>query len=310
MAMSVVRIGTRKSRLALWQANHVRRLLQRAHPGLKVELVEMITEGDRFLGAPLATVGGKGLFLKELEEGLLNSNIDLAVHSMKDVTVELPAGLLVIAICERASPFDALVCAEYQSFDELPEAATVGTTSLRRQCQLRSAYPSLRIESVRGNVDTRLQKLDEKRFDAMILGVAGLERLGLGARIRSVVHPDICVPAAGQGAIGIECRQDDTFTHQLVLPLNHPPSHICVSTERAANAALGGGCQAPIGIYAELDNDIVIVQGMVGRLDGREIIRRTVQGPAVDAEAIGALLADRLLSAGARQILQEIYTDV
>lgn len=307
--MPLIRIGTRKSPLARWQAGHVSALLRRLHPDVEVELVELTTQGDRFLGTPLSAMGGKGLFLKELEEALLSGYVDVAVHSMKDVTVELPPGLHIAVVCERANPFDALVSNRYASLDGLPENATVGTTSLRRQCQLRHAYPKLQMKNVRGNVNTRLDKLDHDEFDAIVLAAAGLERLDLAARIRSIISPQICTPAVGQGVVGLECRRDDVAINERVASLDHAPTHCRVRAERAANAALGGGCHVPIGIYAELDQDTIALQGMVGRLDGSQIIRSRVSGDSAHAESIGATLAEQLLSAGADQILRQVYSN-
>lgn len=305
--MRQIRIGTRKSPLARWQASHVGALLQAKHPDIEVEMVAMTTTGDRFLGRPLATVGGKGLFLKELEEGLLSGHIDVAVHSMKDVPVDLPVELHVGAICERANPLDVLVSNHYGRLSDLPACATLGTTSLRRQCQLRHAYPKLRISDLRGNVGTRLQKLDRKEFDGIILAAAGLERLGMAERIRAVIDPDVCVPAVGQGAMGIECRRDDTKVNNLIKPLDHEPTRIRVCAERATNAGLGGGCHVPIGVYAELQHDHITLLGMVGRVDGSKIIRRTIQGQRQNAEALGVTLAEQLLSSGADEILRDVF---
>lgn len=305
--MDILRLGTRKSPLALWQAEHVRDRLQRLHPGLKVELVTMTTEGDRLLDTSLATVGGKGLFVKELEQGLLAQRIDLAVHSMKDVTVSFPPGLHIAAICEREDPRDAFVSNHHASLSALPAGARVGTSSLRRQCQLRAAHPHLNIAMLRGNVNTRLTKLDAGEFDAIILAVAGLKRLGFESRIRAALDPHESLPAVGQGAIGIECRVDDAATHALLAPLNHAPTRICVEAERALNARLEGGCQVPIGGYAVLEGSELHLRGLVGDPDGSRVIRADIRGPAADAAALGTTLAQELLRLGAKSILDKVY---
>jgi len=302
-----LRLGTRKSPLALWQAEHVRARLQRLHPGLQVELVTMTTEGDRVLDTSLAKVGGKGLFVKELEQGLLENRIDLAVHSMKDVTVSFPAGLHIAAICEREDPRDAFVSNRYDRLAALPDGARVGTSSLRRQCQLRAAFPRLSIETLRGNVNTRLSRLDEGRFDAVILAVAGLKRLGLENRIRAALEPHESLPAVGQGAVGIECRANDARTNELLAPLDHAATRTCVEAERAMNAALEGGCQVPIGGYAVLEDGELHLHGLVGDPDGSRVIRADIRGPAKDAVALGRRLAEKLLKLGAKTILDMVY---
>ncbi|MEK7796207.1 MAG: hydroxymethylbilane synthase [Pseudomonadota bacterium] len=305
--MNSLRLGTRKSPLALWQAEHVRDRLQRLHPGLKVELVTMTTEGDRLLDTSLAKVGGKGLFIKELEQGLLARRIDLAVHSMKDVTVSFPPGLHIAAVCEREDPRDAFVSNHHAALSALPAGARVGTSSLRRQCQLRAAHPHLNIAMLRGNVNTRLTKLDAGEFDAIILAVAGLKRLGFGNRIRAALDPHESLPAVGQGAIGIECRVDDAATHALLAPLNHAPTRICVEAERALNARLEGGCQVPIGGYAVLEGRELHLRGLVGDPDGSRVIRADIRGPATDAVTLGTTLAQELLRLGAKSILDKVY---
>ncbi len=307
MSRSVLRIATRKSPLALWQAEYVKACLQQCHPGLEVELVKMVTQGDKILDAPLAKVGGKGLFVKELELGMLAGEVDIAVHSMKDVPVEFPEGLHLPVICEREDPRDAFVSNTYASFDDLPRGARVGTSSLRRQCQLKARRPDLEILSLRGNVNTRLKKLDEGQYDAIILAAAGLKRLGFEQRIRDLLDPAISLPAIGQGAVGIECRQDDERINQLIAPLNHPQTALRVRAERAMNHRLEGGCQVPIGGYAELDYGVIVLRGLVGRPDGSEIVRGDISGRPEDAEELGRVLADDLLSRGAREILQEVY---
>jgi hydroxymethylbilane synthase len=302
-----LRLGTRKSPLALWQAEHVRDRLQRLHPGLRIELVTITTEGDRLLDTSLAAVGGKGLFIKELEQGLLAQRIDLAVHSMKDVTVSFPPGLDIAAVCEREDPRDAFVSNRHAALSALPAGGRVGTSSLRRQCQLRAAHPHLNIAMLRGNVNTRLAKLDAGEFDAIILAVAGLKRLGFENRIRVALDPHESLPAVGQGAIGIECRMDDTATHTLLAPLDHAPTRICVEAERSLNAHLEGGCQVPIGGYAMLEGSELHLRGLVGDPDGSRVVRADIRGPAADAVALGTALAQELLRLGAKSILDKVY---
>lgn len=305
--MNRLRLGTRKSPLALWQAEHVRGRLQALHPGLVVELVKITTEGDQILDRSLSRVGGKGLFIKELEQALQEQRIDLAVHSLKDVTVTLPAGLHLAAILEREDPRDAFVCGRYARLADLPPGSRVGTASLRRQCQLRATYPRLDIRTLRGNVNTRLAKLDSGEFDAIILACAGLKRLGLAARIRARLDPAESLPAVGQGAVCVECREQDARTNALLAPLNHPATRICVSAERAMNAALEGGCQVPIGGYAVLEGETLYLRGLVGDPDGSQLIRGEIRGGAADAERLGAALAEELLGRGARAILDKVY---
>lgn len=305
--MNTLRIGTRKSALALWQADHVREQLQRLHPGLAVELVKITTEGDRILDRPLATVGGKGLFIKELEQALFERRVDLAVHSMKDLTVTLPAGLQIAAVCERADPRDAFVSPRHARIDTLAPGARVGTSSLRRQCQLRERWPHLSVVNLRGNVNTRLAKLDAGEYDAVILAAAGLKRLGFEQRIRSYLAPEESLPAVGQGAICIECREDDVETNRLIADLDHGPTRVCVSAERAFNAHLEGGCQVPIGGYAELQEGELRLRGLVGDPDGSRVIRGELRGPAAGAEQLGEALAQELLGRGARAILDKVY---
>jgi hydroxymethylbilane synthase len=305
--MHRLRLGTRKSPLALWQAEHVRARLLAQHPGLEVELVKITTEGDQILDRSLARVGGKGLFIKELEQALQERRIDLAVHSLKDVTVGLPEGLHLAAILEREDPRDAFVSSRYARLAALPAGARVGTASLRRQCQLRAAYPGLEIVTLRGNVNTRLAKLDSGAFDAVILACAGLKRLGFEARIRARLEPDESLPAVGQGAVCIEARADDAATHALLAPLDHEATRICVSAERAMNAALEGGCQVPIGGYAVLTADALYLRGLVGDPDGSQVIRAELRGAAHEAEALGHAVAAELLARGARAILDKVY---
>lgn len=307
MLDNVLRIATRQSPLALWQAQYVKERLEACHPGLTVELVPMVTRGDVILDTPLAKVGGKGLFVKELELALLENRADIAVHSMKDVPVDFPQGLGLVTICERDDPRDAFVSNRYNSLDELPAGSIVGTSSLRRQCQLAEHRPDLVIRSLRGNVGTRLSKLDNGEYDAIILAVAGLNRLGLGSRVRTVLSPETSLPAVGQGAVGVECRLDDTRTRALLAPLNHDDTAVRVKAERAMNTRLEGGCQVPIGSYAELIDGGIWLRGLVGAPDGSIMVRGERRGSLEDAEQLGISLAEELLDNGARAILAEIY---
>ncbi len=304
--MTTVRVATRKSPLALWQAHYVRDRLRRQHRDVAVELVPMTTKGDRVLDAPLATVGGKGLFLKELEESLLDGRADIAVHSMKDVTVTLPDQLHIPVICERAETLDALVSNRFESLQTLSINARVGTSSLRRQCQLRYAFPSLDIVNLRGNVNTRLAKLDAGEFDAILLAAAGLHRLGMADRITALIDSNVSLPAVGQGAVGIECRRDDERVNELVAPLDHHPTHVRVRAERALNAALEGGCQVPIGGYAELHGQQLWLRGLVGKSDGSVLLHGDAVGPAGEPEALGREVANQLIAQGADKILREL----
>ena len=308
MSTELIRIATRKSPLALWQAEHVRARLLALHPGLQVELLKMSTQGDRILDSPLAKIGGKGLFVKELEQGMLEGRADLAVHSMKDVPSELPAGLCIGAILEREDPRDAFVSSRYASVDDLPEGARVGTSSLRRQCQLRARRPDLQILDLRGNVGTRLGKLDGGDYDAIVLACAGLKRLGLSERISRELAPEEMLPAIAQGVIGIECRVDDERINRLITPLNHQETRYRTQAERAMNAALAGGCQAPVAGYSLLSEGVIELRGLVGRPDGSTIIRGDIRGSSQHAEALGKQLADELLSRGARTILDELLS--
>lgn len=304
-----IRIATRKSPLALWQAYYVKEALQQAHPGLEVELVTMVTKGDVILDTPLAKVGGKGLFVKELEVAMLEGHADLAVHSMKDVPVDFPPGLGLVTICEREDPRDAFVSNHYENIEQLPQGAVVGTCSLRRQCQLKAYRPDLVIKELRGNVGTRLSKLDAGEYDAIILAAAGLKRLELQERIRSFIEPEQSLPAVGQGAVGIECRTDDERMLELLAPLNHVETADRVKCERAMNLTLQGGCQVPIGSYALLEGDQIWLRALVGEPDGSHIVRGEIRGPRTDAEALGVQLAQQLLSQGADDILARLYQD-
>lgn len=302
----LIRIATRKSPLALWQAEEVARQLTLHHPDIKIEYIKMTTKGDKILDAPLAKVGGKGLFVKELEQGLLDGAADIAVHSMKDVPMDFPAGLCLPIIMEREDPRDAFVSNHYATLADLPADARIGTSSLRRQLQIKAVMPQARMLDLRGNVNSRLQKLDNGDYDAIILAAAGLIRLGFAERIRSHISPEDSLPAIGQGAVGIECREHDTRVLKLLAPLNHPDTHTRLSAERAMNHRLNGGCQVPIAGYAELVADQIWLRGLVGRPDGSEVIRGDIRGPASKADALGKDLAEKLLKQGAETILKEL----
>jgi len=304
-----IRIATRNSPLALWQAEFVKAELIKLHPGIQVELIGFKTRGDQLLDSPLSKIGGKALFVKELEVAMLNNEADIAVHSMKDVPMEFPEGLGLAVICERGDPRDAFVSNHYSSLDELPEGAVLGTSSLRRQCQIMARRPDLKIKSLRGNVQTRLGKLDAGEFDAIVLAAAGLLRLEMRDRIAGFIDPVTSIPAGGQGAVGIECRSGDEQIKKLLAPLAHEETTIAVTAERALNRRLQGGCQVPIACYATLDHDVVHMNGLVGSLDGSRILR--VQGTDMlgNAEALGIRLAEELLDQGANEILKEVYED-
>ncbi|GAA66361.1 hydroxymethylbilane synthase [Pseudoalteromonas arctica] len=305
----LVRIATRKSALALWQAEFVKAELERFHADVRVELVPMSTQGDIILDTPLAKIGGKGLFVKELEQAMLDGRADIAVHSMKDVPVEFPDGLELYTICEREDPRDAFVSNNFANLNELPQGAIVGTSSLRRQCQIKALRPDLDIRDLRGNVNTRLGKLDDGQYDAIILAAAGLIRLKMSKRIADYIEPEVSLPANGQGAVGIECRIDDEVTKALLAPLEHTQTRIRVNAERSMNRYLEGGCQVPIGAYALVDGEQVHLRGLVGAVDGSEILRDEVTGHVNDAEELGIELAKKLLAQGADKILAEVYRD-
>lgn len=302
-----IRIATRKSALALWQAEYVKARLEASHPGLKVSLVPMVSRGDKLLDAPLAKIGGKGLFVKELETALLENEADIAVHSIKDVPMEFPEGLGLYCICEREDPRDAFVSNRFDSLDALPPGSVVGTSSLRRQAQLLARRPDLKIQFLRGNVNTRLAKLDAGEYDAIILAAAGLIRLGFGERIRSSIGVDESLPAGGQGAVGIECRTGDSEVHALLSCLNHAPTATRVVAERALNKRLNGGCQVPIACYAVLEGEQLWLRGLVGQPDGTLLLRAEGRAPAAEAEALGVQVAEELLDQGAEQILKAVY---
>jgi hydroxymethylbilane synthase len=304
---NLIRIATRRSPLALWQAEHVAMRLRQAHPALATELVQMTTRGDKLLDAPLAKMGGKGLFVKELEQGMLEGRADLAVHSMKDVPVELPAGLHLAAMLPREDPRDAFISNRYGSFQQLPARASIGTASLRRQCQIKERYPACRIVNLRGNVNTRLARLDDGEYDAIVLAVAGLKRLGLADHITEVIPAGDSLPAIGQGVIGIECRSEDARVNALLSALNDDRTAVCIAAERALNERLRGGCQVPMGGFAELDGDRLVLRGLVGLPDGSRVIRVEVSGPKEAARALGIAAADDLLARGADAILKQVF---
>ena len=307
MLDKIFRIATRQSPLALWQAEYVQQRLMAAHPGLRVELVPMVTKGDVILDTPLAKVGGKGLFVKELELAMLENRADMAVHSMKDVPVDFPDGLGLVTICEREDPRDAFVSNRYDAIDALPPGAVVGTSSLRRQCQLNARRPDLVIRSLRGNVGTRLAKLDAGDYDAIILAAAGLKRLGLEDRIRLALPAELSLPAVGQGAVGIECRLDDHQLITLLQALNDEDTATCETAERAMNTRLEGGCQVPIGSFAVLEEGELWLRGLVGSPDGSTVVSGERRGPRDQAEQMGISLAEELLDRGARDILRDVY---
>jgi hydroxymethylbilane synthase len=302
-----IRIATRKSALALWQAEHVKARLEQAHPGLKVSLVPMVSRGDKLLDAPLAKIGGKGLFVKELETALLENQADIAVHSMKDVPMDFPEGLGLYCICEREDPRDAFVSNTYASLDALPAGSVVGTSSLRRQAQLLARRPDLKIQFLRGNVNTRLAKLDAGDYDAIILAAAGLIRLGFESRIRASISAEDSLPAGGQGAVGIECRSADSEIHALLAPLHHRDTALRVTAERALNKHLNGGCQVPIACYAVLEGEQLWLRGLVGQPDGSRLLRAEQRASSADAEQLGVEVAEALLAQGAAAILQAVY---
>ena len=311
-----LRIATRKSQLALWQAEHVAALLRAAHPELEIELVPLLTQGDRIQDRSLAAIGGKGLFIKELEVALENLRADIAVHS-KDVPADLPHGLIIGAVLKRADPLDALVTTSgIASLEELPRGAIVGTSSVRRQAQIRALRPDLRIESLRGNVDTRLRKLDTGaggmdgseagRMDAIVLACAGLIRLGLESRITARLDPRVCLPAVTQGVIGIECRQSDSRTAVYLRALEDPATRKLMDAERAFAARLGGSCQSPIAAYAEFEGERISLRGLVAEPDGSRLLHDSLSGSAENPAALGRQLAERILAAGAGPLLERL----
>ncbi len=305
--ITTLKIATRSSPLALWQAEEVSRRLNELYPELKVELIKMKTKGDKILDAPLAKVGGKGLFVKELEAGLLAHEADIAVHSMKDVPVEFPEGLELALIMQREDPRDAFVSNTYANLAAMPEGSRLGTSSLRRQTQVGEKYPGLKINWLRGNVNTRLQKLDDGEYDAIILAAAGLKRLGFDSRIRSLLEPEESLPAIGQGAMGIETRSDDEAVKQLIAPLADSETTTRVLAERAMNETLQGGCQVPLAGYAVLEGDELYLRGLVGEPDGSRVLRAEIRGPSTQARELGQQLAHDLLDQGAGEILAALH---
>ncbi|MDM8564387.1 hydroxymethylbilane synthase [Candidatus Halobeggiatoa sp. HSG11] len=303
--MTTLRIATRKSPLALWQTHYIRDSLVKLYPDLQVEIIEMLTKGDKILDTPLAKIGGKGLFVKELEQGILAGEADIAVHSMKDVPVEFPNGLTISIVMKREEPRDAFVSNNYPDLNSLPNGAVVGTASLRRQCQLLAVRPDLQIRSLRGNVGTRLNKLSNGEFDAIILAAAGLKRLGWGEKIRELIQPQVMLPAIAQGAIGIEHRENDSYTRELIGKLIDIPTQQCVTAERALNEKLEGGCQVPIAGHAVIEANEIKIQGLVGDVDGSEIIKSEITGPVESAAKLGTTLAEQLLEQGAERLLEK-----
>ncbi len=301
-----IRIATRTSPLAMWQAEHVASRLQALHPGLQIEMVGMVTRGDKILDSPLSKIGGKGLFVKELEMGMLEGSADIAVHSMKDVPMEFPEGLHLPVILQREDPRDAFVSNRFATLDELPEGAVVGTSSLRRQTQIRARYPHLQIRDLRGNVNTRLSKLDNGEYDAIILAAAGLIRLEFQSRITAYLSTEQSLPAIGQGAVGIECRRNDPRVEDLLAPLRHAETTVCVRAERAMNRRLNGGCQIPVAGFAELLDGALRMRGLIGFPDGSAVYHCEMTGCVVDPEDLGVLVAENLLAQGGDKVLESL----
>lgn len=299
-------IGTRQSLLALWQSNHIASLLRKQYPDCQVTLKKIVTKGDRILDVPLAQIGGKGLFTKEIETELLDGTVDLAVHSLKDMPTVLPEGLCLTAITTRANVGDAFVSNKYASFSELPQGAVLGTSSLRRKAQLLAVRPDLKIVDLRGNVDTRLRKLDKGQMDAIILAAAGLERLGHADRIREIIPTTVCLPAVGQGALAIECRSDNKEVRDMLAFLNDLPTKQATDAERAFLGLIEGGCQVPIGVHAEVENDNVKIEAVIASLDGSKVLRNNITGPAANAADLGRKLGQQMLAEGGEQILADI----
>lgn len=304
MSLKTIRIATRKSPLALWQANHIRMALMRMWPALEVELIPMVTSGDQFLKDKLLTIGGKGLFVKELEEALLDKRADIAVHSMKDVPTAFPAGLSLAAICKRDSPFDAMISNAYANLGALPIGASIGTISLRRQSQLLAIRPDLKMLPLRGNIQTRLTKMKTGEFDAIVLAVAGLERMGLQDKITQTLHDDIMLPACGQGALGLECRTDDEVMQRFIAPLNDPISALCVHSERRVNALLGGNCHAPLAVFCTPVADAqLLLRARVARPNGLNLISESLLGLQSNAMMLADQCAQSLLAKGAAELI-------
>jgi len=299
-------IGTRGSKLALWQADHIAELVRTMNPGLVVEIKHIVTTGDKILDVPLAKIGGKGLFTKELETAMLAGEIDLAVHSLKDMPTELPVGLTLAATTTRMEPHDAFVSLKYGSFAELPSGAVVGTSSLRRSAQLLRQRPDLNIVSLRGNLDTRLRKLDEGQFDAIVLAAAGLQRLGWENRITALLSADECLPAVGQGVLAIEARADDAEVLTAIAFLDDVEARTCVTAERKFLAVVQGGCQVPVGVFGRMDNGQLVLAARILSLDGVRCIDGEITGSVKDAEKMGETLAEQLLATGGKEILAEL----
>ena len=301
-----LKIGTRQSLLALWQSEYVAGLLRKEYPECEVVLEKIVTKGDKILDVPLAKIGGKGLFTKEIEAELLNGGIDIAVHSLKDMPTVLPQGLCLTAITKRADVGDAFVSNKYNSFNELPEGAVVGTSSLRRRAQLLAFRPDLKVVDLRGNVNTRLRKLDEGSMDAIILAAAGLERLGYTERIKEHLPKSVCLPAVGQGALAVECRASDTELRAMLAFLNDEPTQLATDAERAFLGLVEGGCQVPIGVHATIENNVISIEAVIASLDGSTVIRRSIRGSAAEAKALGRKLGEEMLERGGREILAAI----
>lgn len=299
-------IGTRQSLLALWQSNYIAARLREQYPECEVVLKKIVTKGDRILDVPLAKIGGKGLFTKEIEQELIDGTVDLAVHSLKDMPTVLPEGLCLTAITSRANVGDAFVSNNYNSFDELPQGAVLGTSSLRRKAQLLAARPDLKIVDLRGNVDTRLRKLDEGQMDAIILAAAGLERLGYGERIKEVIPAKVCLPAVGQGALAIESRDNDAEVREMLAFLNDEATKQATDAERAFLGLLEGGCQVPIGVHADVENGEIRIEAIIAELDGKKILRDTIVGKAANAAELGRELGQKMLAEGGQEILASI----
>ena len=306
MSDKLVKIATRKSALALWQARHVKALLQQAYPGIEIELLKIVTEGDRITDRPLAKIGGKGLFLKELESALLNGEADLAVHSMKDVPADMTAGLVVDVVLPRANPYDALVSRGNRTLAELPAGSRIGTSSLRRQALLLALRPDLQITDLRGNVDTRLKKLDEGLYDAIILACAGLQRLGFGGRISEILDSPGWLPASTQGIIGLQCRADDSETMKLIAPLADQETSIVATAERTVARVLEATCQFPLAVHAVVHGGVIKLQAVIGSTDGKEIVRVSAQAPVGEAVSLGERVAADMISRGATRIIEAL----
>lgn len=308
MAKKILRIGTRGSQLALWQANWVKSQLEKRYPGLEVTLTKIKTTGDKILDVPLAQVGGKGLFVKEIEEAMLSGGIDVAVHSMKDVPTIFPEELALRCITEREDPRDVVILKPgFASFRDLPQGARIGTSSLRRKAQLLHLRPDFHMIDIRGNVETRIRKLTDEDLDAVVLAAAGMKRLGFAGQISEYLPPEISLPAIGQGALGLESRIDDAQTNDLIDFFNHPETAHAVTAERALLRRLEGGCQVPIAAFGRVDGQSLKLVGVVASVDGRELLKKSVEGPAAEAEQLGTSLADDLLIMGAGRILNEVY---